>query len=52
MFFKPRPPAGNSHHASVTDLQDIGQRSLIRIIFATTHRADPLGVLRIAVHGR
>jgi len=36
MFFKPRPPAGNSHHASVTDLQDIGQRSLIRIIFATT----------------
>jgi hypothetical protein len=36
MFFKPRPPAGNSHHASVTDLQDIGQRSLIRIVFATT----------------
>lgn len=36
MFFKPRTPPNHSHHASVTDLDGIGQRSLIRIIFATT----------------
>ena len=36
MFFRPRATSGNDHHAGFADLQDIGQRSLIRMIFAAT----------------
>lgn len=36
MFFRPRATSGNDHHAGFADLQDIGQRSLIRMIFAST----------------
>lgn len=36
MFFRPRTKPGNDNSAAVDDLQDVGQRSLIRMIFATT----------------
>lgn len=36
MFFRPRTQAGSDNSAAVDDLQDVGQRSLIRMIFATT----------------
>ena len=36
MFFRPRTKPGSDSSAAVDDLQDVGQRSLIRLIFATT----------------
>lgn len=36
MFFRPRTKPGNDNSAAVDDLQDVGQRSLVRMIFATT----------------
>lgn len=36
MFSRLRTPSGNDNSAAVDDLQDVGQRSLIRLIFATT----------------
>jgi diguanylate cyclase (GGDEF)-like protein len=36
MFFRPRTKQSNEKHAGVADLQDIGQRSLIRMIFVCT----------------
>ena len=36
MFFRPRTKPGSDSNAAVDDLQDVGQRSLIRMIFAST----------------
>lgn len=36
MFFRPRSKPGNDSTAAVDDMQDVGQRSLIRMIFAST----------------
>lgn len=36
MFFRPRTQLGSGNSAAVDDLQDAGQRSLIRMIFAAT----------------
>ena len=36
MFFRPRTKPGSDNSVAVDDLQDVGQRSLIRMIFATT----------------
>lgn len=36
MFFRPRTKPGSDNSAAVDDLQDVGRRSLIRMIFATT----------------